>query len=834
MLKLNLDGKWNFRSDRTPDWQAGQVPGCVHSDLLRLKSIPDPNWRMNELDLQWIGETAWTYRRSFSLEASILKEAHIILRAEGLDTLATVRINGNEVAGTDNMNRTWEWEVKDFLRAGENEIEIRFESPLPYLKEKGKIHPLEAWNEYHDIHHRGWLRKQHSNFGWDWTPVLVSCGIWRSLSLLAWSGPRLLDVRIDQAHGKNGVALTAQVALSESMSGGSLEMEVLLEGKVVGKAVAPPTANHFASVAMTIPDPQLWWPAGMGGQPLYEVRVRLLDAKKIELDSWTRRIGLRTLRLIRKPDAFGESFYFEANGIPFFAKGANWVNPRPYPEWPADGQWKQRLQDAVLAHHNMIRVWGGAYFAPDEFYDLCDEIGLTVWQDFLYGCGPYPAFDAAFLENIDAEARDNVRRMRHHPSLALWCGNNELEHGPFVGETWTNMRMSYEDYDKIFSGILKTAVEELAPQASYWPASPVCTGPDRKSVSEDAGDAHIWEIWFSDAPFENFRKYKNRFISEYGFQSMPALKTIETFTLPEDRQYNSPVLEHRQRSAPGNAQHIKAMLNWFRLPTSFADQVSLSQLTQALCVKTGAEHWRRLMPRTMGVLYWQLNDCWPCPSWSSIDFAGRWKALHYFSARFFSPVLISGLEDVEKGTVEIHFTNDRPHAVPGVVTWRVFTAEGTVLLEESREVAGPGMTSSVIATIDLTKMSSRVAWNELLIRPRRAWDEIIVQLEFRGSDGSQSSNLVLLERPKKLELKDPKLIFAIESQGDDSFEILITAQHPAPWVWLETDGFDLKLSDNFFPVFPGQSRKIIARASEKVSAERLRSALKLCHVRKTY
>jgi beta-mannosidase len=477
---------------------------------------------------------------------------------------------------------------------------------------------------------------------------------------------------------------------------------------------------------------------------------------------------------------------------------------------------------------------GGAYFAPDEFYDLCDEIGLTVWQDFLYGCGPYPAFDQAFLANIDAEARDNVRRMRHHPSIALWCGNNELEHGPFVGETWTNIRMSFEDYDRIFSGILKTAVEELDPRASYWPASPVCTGKDRASVSEDAGDAHVWEIWFSDAPFENFRKFRNRFISEYGFQSMPALKTIESFTLPEDRQYNSPVLEHRQRSAPGNLQHLKAMLNWFRLPENFADQLSISQLTQAIGVKIGAEHWRRLMPRTMGVLYWQLNDCWPCPSWSSIDFEGRWKALHHFSARFFAPILISGIEDAEKGTVEIHLTNDHPHAVPGVVIWKVVNLEGAVLLEGSREAAGPGLTSSVVTTVDLAKINPRLAWSEALIRPRLAWNDVLVQLEFQGRDDSHSSNLVFLDRPKKMDFQDPKLSFAIDSKNDDSFEIRIAARRPAPWVWLETDGFDLKLSDNFFSVFPGRDRIIVARAAELLSAERLHCELKLRDLRSTY
>jgi beta-mannosidase len=304
---------------------------------------------------------------------------------------------------------------------------------------------------------------------------------------------------------------------------------------------------------------------------------------------------------------------------------------------------------------------------------------------------------------------------------------------------------------------------------------------------------------------------------------MPALKTIASFTLPEDRQINSPVLEHHQRSAPGNAQQLRTLLGWFRLPATFADQLTLTQLVQAYCVKIGSEHWRRSMPRGMGTLYWQLNDCWPCPSWSSIDFAGRWKALHYFSARFFAPVLISGLEDSAKETVEVHLTNDHPYAVPGTLTWRVVNLEGTVLLEDTLETSGPGLANSLLTVIDLNK-----------ITPPCAWNGVLVQLEFLARDGTVASNLVFMNRPKKMELKEPGLSFEINPNADGSFEIVVSAQCPAPWVWLETDEFDLRLSDNFASVFPGQPWKVVASASEAVSADRLRSALKLRHVRQTY
>ena len=820
MLLQNLGGTWQFRSERLPDWHAAQVPGCVHSDLLRLNLIPDPNWRKNEADLQWIGQVDWTYRREFSVDDALLNQTHVVLRAEGLDTLATIRLNGREVARADNMHRTWEWDVKPFLRAGGNEIEILFASPFPYLKEKGKTHPLEAWNEYYEIRHRGWLRKEHSNFGWDWNPVLVSCGIWRGLSLVAWSDARLLDVLVQQTHEEGSVHLTATANLSEDLPNGSLEMEIVFEGAPISKTTAPLASS--SSISAAVPNPQLWWPAGMGQQPRYEIRVRLLDASGNEVDSWQRKIGLRTLRLVRKADAHGETFQFEANGVPFFAKGSNWSPPLPYPEWPAEERWKRLLNDAVAVHHNMIRMWGGAYFCPDEFFEHCDEIGLTIWQDFLYACGPYPAFDEAFMRNIEAEARDNVRRLRHHPCMAIWCGNNELE-GPFTAEAWTNMKMSFADYDSIFNGVLKVAVEELDPQGNYWPASPVCTGKNRAEVSDRAGDIHIWEIWFGDSPFENYRNYPHRFISEFGFQSMPHLKTIESFTLPEDRQLNSPVMEFHQRSAPGNQQQLKALMTWYRFPLAFADQLALSQLVQANCVKIGVEHWRRLMPRTMGTLYWQLSDSWPCPSWSSIDFAGRWKALHYFSARFFAPVLISGLEDSTKGTVEVHLSNDQARAVQGIARWKMVNLGGAILSEGARAASCPGLTNVLLTTITLEQ-----------IKPRPEVNEVLLWLEFLSDDGVRSTNLVLLDRPKKLELRDPGLTFEIHSATDNSFEIFISARQPAPWVWIECEGFDLRLSNNFFAVLPGEIVRVEARASRTISVEQLRAGLRLCDVRGTY
>ncbi len=816
---FNLDGRWELSSNRVPSAQEGRVPGCVHSDLLRAGLIPDPNWRTNELDLQWIGKTAWTYRRTFELSEDFLQRAHILLQAHGLDTLATVVINGHEVGRAHNMHRTWEWDVKAHLHAGRNEITVEFVPPDAWLAEKGKINPLEAWNEYYGYRHRGWLRKQHSNFGWDWSPVLVSCGIWKSIRLLGWNYARLLDLRIDQHHHEGTVALAVAALRPGDGPPCRLKVKVFFEHGMVLESELEFPGSHLSAPIGSIQNPRLWWPADLGDQPFYRVRAELIDCDGVIIDHTEKRIGLRTLKLMREPDDHGTSFRFEANGIPFFAKGSNWANPLPYPAWPEGDGWKQLLRDAVLAHHNMIRVWGGAYFCPDEFYDLCDELGLTVWQDFLFACGPYPAFDAEFLANIQAETHENVRRMRHHPCLAIWCGNNELE-GAFTGPETTNAKMSLADYDRIFNGILASAVADCDPQGNYWPASPVCTNSDRTQVERGAGDIHIWEVWFSDAPFENYRNYPHRFISEFGFQSMPSLETIKSFTLPEDRQFNSPVLEHHQRSKPGNAQQLKHLLTLFRLPHSFEDQLVLSQLVQALCVKTGVEHWRRNRPVTMGTLYWQLNDCWPCASWSSIDFLGNWKALHYFSARFYAPVLISGLEDVERGTIEIHLSHDLRAPLDGTLSWRVLDLGGRELVTGESPAAVPTLTTTKLTTLTLPVGTPPSA--------------ALVELAFHSAGQTVATNLVLLARPKSLDLCDPHLKIEVSQATSHSFDLKVHALAPALWAWLECESFPVRFSDNFAPVLPGRPWLLRAETRDSVTADELAAALRIRSVYSTY
>lgn len=820
---IQLNGAWRVRRSDTGSEYNAKVPGCIHADLIRQGVLEDPNWRDNELKAQWVGTTGWTYARTFKVDQALLDACRVVLSADGLDTLATVSVNGHRVASTDNMHRYWEWDIRSTLRLGENEIAVHFEPVSRYLSEHGARDPLPAWNEYYGHKHRGWLRKMHSNFGWDWSPVLVSCGIWRDIRIKAFSGARLSDVRVWQEHNNGAVTVGVDASVEVVDTGAyGVRVSVRRKGRVVGEAGAYVVNREPAVCSVPIDAPELWWPAGMGEQPLYEVHVELLGDGAVVLDSWRKRIGLRTLRLVRERDQWGESFAFLANGRPFFVKGTNWVPPLAYPAWPEGDDWKTRLRDAVAANMNMVRMWGGAYFAPEVFFDYCDEIGLTVWQDLLFACGPYPLYDHAFVASIEAETRDNVRALRHHPCIALWCGNNELE-STFIGPVREGMRMAYADYDRVFSGSFPRIIAELDPQASYWPASPVTSANLRTGNDPGSGDIHIWEIWFSEAPFENYRNYPHRFISEFGFQSLPHPRTIASFTEPGERQLNSRMLDFHQRSGPGNRHLMKFILEWFRLPEHQGDIAILSQLVQANCLKVGVEHFRRNMPRTMGTLIWQLNDCWPCMSWSSIDHGGRWKALHWFAKRFYAPVLVSALERPTEACADIWLSSDLAQLISGEVRAVVTALDGSVVAEKRLQAQVGAGQSVQVGTIDLEEHVRALGTRGILL-----W------LEFAAGGTVVSSNLAILERPRLIEWEPSGLRAQVQPLGGSEYEVLVSARKPSLWAWLDTVGFDTRFDDNFKPVRPGEVWRVHASAPQGVTQTQFTRALTARDVHSTY
>ncbi len=800
MQRLALDGAWTLHGPAPYDAVPASVPGCVHLDLGAAGLLPDLNYRDNERAQMFIGETDWAYRRAFDAPGELLAHDRVLLRCAGLDTLATIRINDVEIGQADNMFRAWEFDVKPHLRPGGNVIEVAFAAPMPYLRrmeaEKGVLY---AWSiGDHRLNAAAWLRKEPCNFGWDWGPKTVTSGIWRPIELIAFDTARLDDVRVLQDHAAPGrVTLTVEGA-TERLTDAPLAAEIVvsLNGQRVAEARVDVPGDTF-SADLVLESPQLWWTNGLGGQPLYTVDVRLA-AGEAELDAWTRRVGLRTLTLERRADEWGESFEFAINGVPFFAKGADWIPADPFPARVGRAHYEPLLRAAAEAHMNMLRAWGGGVYEDDAFFDLCDELGLAVWQDFIFACGDYPTTDAAFMANVEAEARDNIRRLRHHPSLALWCGNNELEQG-LVGPEWTDTTMSWTDYARLFDDLLPRVVGEEDPQRPYWPASPHTPVGDRADFNDPAsGDAHLWGVWHGRLPAESYRTTFHRFISEFGFQSFPEPHVVNAYTLPEDRNLTSYVMEYHQRSGIGNATIMHYLLAWFRMPTSTWGMIWMSQILQAEIIKYAIEHWRRHMPRTMGALYWQLNDIWPGPSWSSLDYQGRWKALQYAARRFFSPLLISGVEDKERGTVDVAVTSDRLEAVGGELRWAVTTTGGERLAEGAQPVTIAPNSVTQTLTVDCAAQLAEAGARRLLV-----WLELSVNGE------TVSDNLVTFAPPKHLELPGPAVRLDLQPRADGAWDVTLTSDQPALWVWLEHEQGPIRASDNFFHLAPGAVKRLI-------------------------
>lgn len=797
MRTLSLNGAWELRQANGEITCPATVPGCVHLDLQAAGIIDDPYYRDNELDTLWICETDWVFSRTFTVDQALLDSARVILRCEGLDTLAAIRINGAAVGTTDNMYRVWEFDAKPYLKAGENSIEVTFDAPLPYVREKDAAAPLYAWGVgQHKLNGGGWLRKQPSNFGWDWGPELTTSGIWRDIELLGIDDGWLSDVQILQNHENGSVSLDISANVEQvSDAPLTVDVEVSFEGVVVAQQQV--TVNGASTpVTLDIPDPKLWFPHGMGAQPLYQVTIQLKKADGEVIDQQAKRIGLRTLRLVRERDEWGESFMFAANGIPFFTKGANWIPADTFVTRVTEADYRRLLQAACDVNMNMLRVWGGGIYEPDVFYDLCDELGLCIWQDFMFACSTYPTYDATFRENVRGEAEDNVQRIRHHACLALWCGNNELEQG-LVGDEWTATTMSWADYGLLFDDLLKDVVTTLAPQTDYWPSSPHTPHIDRALWrSPDYGDYHSWEVWHGRQPFEFYRTTQHRFISEFGFQSFTEPRTTEAYTLPQDRNITSYVMEHHQRSLIGNSTIVHYMTDWFRLPTSFDKMLWLSQILQGLAIKYAVEHWRRNMPRTMGAIYWQINDCWPVASWASIDYFGRWKALHYMARKFYAPMLVSGVEDIERGTVEIHITSDAVEDAAGQVRWTLTDLEGKPLASDTLSVSIPARKTHKAHTLELAEQIKAHGARGVLL-----W----LALDVNGE--TVSTNFVTFARPKHLELGAPNFVAAVRQAGDN-FVVTLTAERPALYVWLTLSELDAAYSDNFVHMLPGQPVEI--------------------------
>ncbi len=839
-----IDNGWQFRlvpgnaqaKDRphVVQWRAATVPGTVHTDLLANKLIPDPYVGAPEAGLQWIGLADWEYRARFDAPRALRDDARSDLVFEGLDTLAEVWLNGEKLLDADNAFRTWRVPVQGKLRGKGNELRVVFHSPIAALLPKVQAMPHKIAGNYpspygdepKDAMTANFVRKPGYHYGWDWGPRYVTAGVWRPVKLQGWDAVRIDDVHVRQDKvTAERAELSVQVGLDAAL-GGNYELrlwQTAPNGKrvqVAKRHIDAIVGANTVAIPLNIAKPQRWFPVGYGRQPLYRYDVEVFDGKAL-VAKVSERTGLRDVKLRTEVDAKGRGFHFEVNGIPVFAKGANAIPFDMFQPRVTRAQLRRVLQSAVDANMNMIRNWGGGYYESDDFFDIADELGLLVWQDFMFGGGMQPAYDDAFRANVVAEARDQVRRLRDHPSLVLWCGNNEEEiawkywgHGKalkqadpaFAEKVWNG-------YVQLFGHDLRKVVDEEGGGIAYWPSSP------SNDLAEDAnrehsGDMHYWEVWGGPAhPPVKYLDVTPRFMSEYGLQAWPVQRTIDAFATRAEQAVDSPTIRAHQKfmAGAGNERLMKYVDYEFGETKDFADFVYLSQVMQAEGIELAALHHRASRPATMGSLYWQLNDVWPGASWSGIDWFGRWKALQFHARRFFAPVAVAALR--KDGKTIVSLLSDRAAAARGELRLRVMTLDGKVLRDERTPVH--------LARLSATKVAE-YADAELLGAADPARTVAVFDLQVEGEPAAR--DVVYFKAAKELAWGDPGQRAELRRDGG-GYALDLQASSLARGVWIDFGDLDAELSDNALTLLPGEG--VTLRIESPATFEDLRAALRL-------
>ncbi len=829
--RVTLNSGWKFReAGKGGEWRKAVVPGSVHTDLLANKLIEDPFYRDNEPKLQWIGKTDWEYQTTFDVSVAMLARRHVELIFEGLDTYATVFLNERPLLEADNMFRTWRVDARPALKAGANTLRVVFRSPineiLPRMKTLG--YELPASNDQGEKTSPH-TRKAPYQYGWDWGPRFVTSGIWRPVRLEAWDDARLSDLHVVQNQlSKDAAQLTAEVEVESSGDADAVvEVYNVTDARVNNVADARVSARQSVKLSkglnryalnLTIPNPRLWWPNGLGEQKLYMLRAKLLLPRNKErgifnaADQLDTRIGLRTLELRQQPDKDGKSFTFVVNGVPVFAKGANWVPADSFPERVTRERYRQLISSARDANMNMLRVWGGGYYESDDFYELCDELGIMVWQDFMFACSMYPG-DEKFLASVRAEAEDNIKRLRNHPSIVIWVGNNEIE---TAWQHWgwkQNLPAKlWDDYKKIFHGVLPEAVAALDPTRPYWPSSP-SSNLEEDSDSQRMGDVHYWEVWHAAKPFAEYERQHPRFMSEYGFQSFPQIETVNYYTVPTDHDIQSPVMLAHQKHPRGNQLIREYMLRDYPEPKDFESFLYVSQVLQAEGIKVGAEHMRRIMPHNMGSLYWQLDDCWPVASWSGIDYFGRWKALHFYARRFYKDTLIS--PHIEQGRVEMYVVSDRTQAQAFKLRATLLDFAGRTLWEKQLNVPVAPLASKSYLGVPIAE----------LLNGQDA-SKVFLHCELTSGNRVVSANNLFFKPYKELSIPAPRLTTNV-SRTREGFAMTLKSDTLARAVYLSAAGVEGTFSDNYFDLTPSTETRVEFHTKRATSLEDFRAKLRV-------
>lgn len=801
MQTCTLNGTWQLSAGhRSLESVDMQIPGTVLSGLLAAGKIKDPFYRTNEDATRALFWKDYVFTRTFDVDEELLAQQHIVLVCEGLDTLAEISINGTFLAKTDNMHRTWKFQAKKLLHPGKNEIQIVFRSVLRFIEDYSyEAHKKINYIPCGSMKGNQLLRKGHSMFGWDWGPQTIDAGIFRDIYLQGYSHARIEDIRIHQQHAKN-VSVQTSITLSESVPGQKLCVELSEDGadKPLQTKLCKTNADGVAAVDFVIENPKLWWPNDYGDQPLYIVRTTLLDEDGTSLESITRRIGLRTLTISQEKDEWGNEFAFCVNGVKIFTRGGNYIPDDCLYTRITEKKLDYILESCRRAHFNCVRVWGGGYYPSDAFYDLCDEKGLIVWQDLMYACNVYDVTDA-FAENCRQETYDNVRRLRHHASLGLWCGNNEIESawdhwGDFQKET-PYLRA---DYIRLFEEVLPKAVQEADGETFYWHSSPSSGGCFDNPDDANRGDTHYWDVWHGQKPFTDYRKYFFRFCSEFGFQSFPCAKTVNSFTLEDDRNIFSRVMESHQKNDAANGKMLYYLSENLRYPKDLTHLLYASQVLQGMAIKYGVDHWRRNRGRCMGTLYWQINDDWPAPSWSSIDYFGRWKALHYMAQKFYAPHAVS--MTLEDHRCHVYFSNESFETTEYSLTLSIRDLSGNVLETYETKGNSPAFSAIETAVVDIC------SWEDQK-------DDVFLEAVIHTKDQKVLKDVETLVPYKYLNLKNPVISTEAE-ETNDAFILHISSDCFAPFVALDFDDADVIFSDNFFHLTDKTVQDIIVKKED--------------------
>ena len=822
-----IDSGWTFRAVEAKDhvetqqWHPAVVPGVVQTDLLHAGLIPDPFFGDNEKQLQWIGLTDWEYRTEFSVDAATLRRKHIDLVFDGLDTFADVTLNGHALLHADNMFRTWRAEVRTLLKPGNNVLTVVFHSPINKLTPVVAALPYILPGTGFEAFDRGkgifpvsqYIRKSPYQFGWDWAPKFVTAGIWRPARLEMWDEARITDLHINQQSVTKARAITSAEVVLEAGAAMKADVQTRIvapDGSVRmvrQSGVTLDVGENHISVPLRIDSPALWYPNGYGKQDRYAISIVAVTSAGVTVARAQVKTGLRSVELRRDPDKWGTSFEFVINGIPVFVQGANVVPFDSFPSRVTLTQQRRILQSAHDSNLNLIRMWGGGYYEGDAFYDLCDELGLMVWQEFVFGGSMVPG-DLAFQNSVRAEAVEQVSRLRNHPSIVLWCGNNEVE---TAWDSWGDRKQFqksitpdqrervWQDYVVMFRDILKGAVTQYGNGVPYWSSSPSANFED-KANSNQNGDIHYWSVWSGKAePIEEYGNQTPRFMSEYGFQSMPDLRTVQAFAGDGQDLTSAEMLNH-ERYVHGFDRMQKYLGEYYRTPKDFASFVYLSQVMQAQAIKIAAEHLRSEMPQTMGSIYWQLNDCWPVASWSSIDYFGRWKALQYYARRFYAPVLVAPV--LKDGRITVHIVSNRQSDFPAELSLRLMDTHGKILSEKSRAVTVAALGSTTAMDLSVADLAGFDAANTFAV------------MELNQGKQQVARNILFFAKP--LEINLPTTHLTTEIVADRTgYIVRISSSTLARDVAMSFGDLDAEPSDNYFDLLPGEtvSVHIVSKSS---------------------